>query len=222
MARPRSVTNEDVLRTIRAWIAEHGLPPTVEELRNKLGVGSTRTVLRYLQTLEASDEIERWPGSRGLRVRKGPDQRTTTVAVPIVGTAPAGALMLAEQNIDGWIRLPAEFLRPAGREHFLLRVRGNSMNRCEVAGGLIENGDLVLVRRQGEAQTGNVIVALIDGAATIKKLALAPGYAVLRPLSSETSHQTVVVKEGFRVQGVVRRVLKRGSELLARILEEGA
>jgi repressor LexA len=130
--------------------------------------------------------------------------------------------MLAEQNIDGWIRLPAEFVRPPGHEHFLLRVRGNSMNRCEVAGGLIENGDLVLVRRQGEAQAGNAVVALIDGAATIKKLALAPGYAVLKPVSSETTHQPVVVKEGFRVQGVVRRVFKRGSEILARILEEGA
>ena len=202
------------MSAIQAWIAEHGLPPTVAELKNALGVGSTRTALRYLKALEKEGDIERWAGARGMRVRRTPDSKSSTVAVPIAGRAPAGPLMAAEQNIEGWLRLPREFVRPSGGEYFLLRVRGNSMNRYEVPGGRIENGDLVLVRRQQDARSGDAVVALLDGEATIKRLTKRSGYIGLQPVSSESSHQPVLVNSGFRVQGVVRRVFKGASELL--------
>jgi repressor LexA len=145
---------------------------------------------------------------------RAPRAKATTTAVPIVGQAPAGPAMIAEQNHEGWLRLPNEFLRPTSARHYLLRVRGNSMNRAAVTGGLIENGDLALVRHQASANDGDVVVALIDGEATIKTFLKGPDYGLLRPVSSESVHHPIVVKAGFRVQGVVRRVLKRGSELL--------
>ena len=88
------------------------------------------------------------------------------------------------------------------------------MNRATIAGERIEDGDLVLVRQQATADAGDVVVALIDGEATIKRLARGPGYYALKPESSNSTHGPIVVTEDFRIQGVVCRVLKKGSELL--------
>lgn len=215
MSRPRKHTEAQVLEAIQTWLLQHGAPPTVEELRRALGLGSTRTALRYLSWLEQSGAIERWPGARGVRLLRGAGGRLATRSVPIVGQAPAGPLMAAEENIEGWIRLPAEFLRGGAQiKYFLLRVRGDSMNRAMVAGEPIEPGDLVLVRQQATSDPGAIVVAVVDGEATIKQYTRGPGYSVLRPVSSNPIHQPIVVTSGFRIQGVVTRVLKRGSELL--------
>ena len=88
------------------------------------------------------------------------------------------------------------------------------MNRAAVSGGRIENGDLVLVRQQSTADPGEVVVALIDGEATIKHLVRAPGYWVLKPESTDPQHRPIVVGRNFRVQGVVCRVLKKGTEIV--------
>src|SRR5689334_8825595 len=134
MTRQRQFGNAEVLRAIQVAIAENGQPPTIEELRQVLGVGSTRTALRYLQALEEAGDIQRWPGARGIRVRRAPGKSVTTKAVALVGQAPAGPAMLAEQNIEGWLRIPTEFLGSASQKHFLLRVRGNSMNLSRTTG----------------------------------------------------------------------------------------
>lgn len=216
MARPKHSSQESVLDAINRWIGEHGLPPTIEELRAALGVGSTRTVLRYLKALEEDGAIERWSGARGLRLRRRPDGHRDTEPVPIVGRAPAGALMLAEQNVEGWVRLPREFVGPSARDYFLVRIRGNSMNLAEVSGNRIEDSDLLLVRRQNEARNRDVVVAILDGEVTVKRLSIANGYVVLRPVSSEPHHESFLLNSGFRIQGVVKRVFKRGSDILER------
>lgn len=219
MTRTRSFTNAQVLRALQKLVVEHGQAPTVEELRQVLGVGSTRTALRYLKALEESGDIERWSGARGIRLLRVPRAQANARTVPIVGQAPAGSLMTAEQNVEGWLRLPSDFLRPASASYYLLRVRGNSMNRATVTGGSIEDGDLALVRQQAAANNGDVVVALIDGEATIKKFVKGPDYGLLKPVSSEVVHHPIVIKDNCRVQGIVQRVLKRGSELLAIVAE---
>lgn len=208
------MSKEKVLEAINRWLVEHGVPPTVDELRRLLRVGSTRTIFRYLDWLEEEGDIERWPGARGLRLRRSPKARVQTQLVPIVGEAPAGPLMLAEENREGWVRLPKEFCRPPSARFFLLRVRGDSMNRASVAGQRIEDGDLVLVRQQATADPNEIIVALIDGEATIKRLIRGQGYYLLKPESSNRNHEPIVVNRDFQVQGVVCYVLKKGSELL--------
>ena len=191
------------------------MPPTIEELRRILRVGSTRTVLRYLDLLEEEGYIERWSGARGFRMRKGSGAAgVQTRSVPIVGEAPAGQLMPAEENILGQVQIPKDFLKPANAAFFLLRVRGDSMNRAKVEGGAIEDRDLVLVRQQERAEPGQIVVALVDGEATIKRLIKAPGYYVLQPESSNAKHRPIVMAQDFRIQGVVSRVFKRGGELL--------
>jgi repressor LexA len=213
--RKRALSKEQVLLAIRQWILHEGLPPTVEELRSVLKVGSTRTVLRYLRWLEDDGEIQRWSGARGLRLVKTGSQHAQTSAVPLVGEAPAGALMVAEQNIEGWVRLPKEYLKPAGANFFLLRVRGDSMNQAIVKEQHIESGDLLLVRQQATARSGEVVVALVDEEVTIKRLVKGEDYFLLKPESTNPKHRPIILNRDFQVQGVISRVLKRGSELLS-------
>ncbi len=123
--------------------------------------------------------------------------------------------MIAETNVEGFVRLPNELLKPAGSTHFLLRVKGNSMNLAEIGGDRIEDGDLVLVRQQPTANNGDVVVALIDGEATIKEFSKAPGYFVLKPRSSDPKHHPIVIHTHLASQGVVRHVFKRGGELMS-------
>lgn len=214
MGRKRQLDKGQVLGAIHEWLVEHGVPPTIEELRAKLNVGSTRTITRYLQWLEEDGDIERWPGARGLKLLRSSNKGLETTSVPLVGEAPAGPLMVAEENFEGWFRLPKTSLKPTSARFFLLRVRGNSMNRAMVDGKRIESGDIVVVRQQSSADKGDIVVALIDGEATIKSFEPGHGYYVLRPKSSDPQHQPIIVNHEFSIAGVVCGILKKGAELL--------
>ena len=122
--------------------------------------------------------------------------------------------MPVEENFLGQVQIPKDFLKPSTAKFFLLRVRGDSMNRAKSEGQTIEDGDLVLVRQQERADPGKIVVALVDGEATIKKLVKAPGYYVLQPESTNPKNRPIIVAQDFRVQGVVSRVFKKGGELL--------
>jgi repressor LexA len=213
MPKDKLLSKTEVLTAIRNLMMHKGMPPTIEELRSALGVGSTRTVLRYLEWLKEEGDIERWTGARGIRMLRQPGQGLATRAVPLVGEAPAGPLMLAVENQEGWLRLPLAMV-PASAEFFLLRVRGDSMDQAILEGERIETGDLVLVRQQATAEEGDVVVALIDGGATIKRFKRGPGYYLLKPESSNPVHKPILVSQDFQILGVVKRVIKRGSELI--------
>lgn len=215
MARQRQFSKTDVLTHIQQWMLDHRVAPTIKELQRLLKVGSTRTVMRYLTWLESEGDIERVSGARGIRLRRAPSAKSlATQAVPIVGVAPAGPLMTAEQNTDGWVRLPQSLMRPTAGTFYLLQVRGNSMNKALVKGARIENGDLILVRQQLTANSRDIVVALIDGEATIKRLVRAGSHWLLKPESTESKHQPIFIEAGFRVQGIVVHVIKKGSDLL--------
>lgn len=215
MPRPKLLAKEQVFEVLGQWFAHNSVPPTIEELRRLLHVGSTRTVLRYLDELNKEGYIERWSGSRGLKMLRSPKARgVQTRLIPIFGEAPAGTPLPAEENIRGHVQLPKEFLRPANGKFFLLRVRGDSMNRAKVQGHTIEDEDLVLVRQQERAESSQIIVALIDGEATIKRLVKASNYYILQPESTNQKHLPIVMAQDFQIQGVVCRVLKRGTLLL--------
>ena len=214
MGRKKLFKREEVLSAIHRWIFQHGAPPTVEELRQALGAGSTRTVSRYLGWLEEQGDIKRWSGARGIQLLRAPDAGPTTVSVPVVGIVPAGPAMLVEENIEGHVRLSKELAGSRLGKFFLLRVQGDSMNKARVRSERIEDGDLVLVRQQSVADPSNIVVILIDGEATIKRLVKGPNFWFLRPESTSRRHQPVVLQEDAAIQGVVRAVIKKGAILL--------
>ncbi|HEY6320073.1 MAG TPA: S24 family peptidase [Thermoanaerobaculia bacterium] len=172
MGRQRTYQPEQILVALERYAIQHGRAPTIEEFRQALGVGSSRTVLRYLQELEDGGFIRRAPGARGIQVLRRPSGGTQTQSV--LGRVTAGALDLPEQHYDGWLQLPVEDLKPKSAKFFLLRIHGRSMDQAKVAGERIEDGDLVLVRQQTAAEPGAVVVAHVDGEATVKKLARLP------------------------------------------------
>jgi repressor LexA len=187
--------------------------------RRELGVASRRTVFRYLQMLEDEGAIERRPGVPGVKLLKPLEEGVQTRAVPVVGRVPAGTPMLAEENIEGWIRVPTAMARPASDRFFLLSVRGTSMNKAIVEGGTIDDGDLILVRQQPTARTNDVVVAAVDVEATVKRLVIAPGYFILRPDSKDKSHQDIVAGRDLQITGKVTHVLKKGSRLLRTVFD---
>jgi repressor LexA len=214
MPKDKLIQKDAVLRAIRNWLIHHGNAPTVEELRKVLGVGSTRTVIRYLKSLEEAGDIQRWPGARGMRLLRNPEQRgLETSLIPLIGEVAAGTPILAEENCEAWLRLPVS-TAPKGSGYFLLRVRGNSMDRATLNGDRIEPADLVLVRQQTTANEREIVVALIDGEATIKRFVSGPGYYLLKPESSNPEYQPILVNAEFHIQGVVVKVIKKAAELL--------
>ena len=220
MGRRPLLTKQQVHVALQRFTASHGRAPSAEELRRELRIGSTRTVFRYLQMLEDEGAIARRQGAPGVKLLRPRSAGLQTRGVPIVGQVPAGNPMLAEENITGWIRLPKALASPASDGFFLLQVRGTSMNKAAVAGDIIDDGDLVLVRQQTTARHGDIVVAMIDGEATVKRFAIAPGYFVLQPVSSDRHHRPIMVEADFRVLGKVTRVLKKGSEMVHTIFEE--
>lgn len=219
MGRRPLLTKEKVLAGLQRWTAKHARQPSVDELRRELGVASTRTVFRYLQMLEDDGAIERRPGVPGVKLKRPLEDGVQTRAVPVVGRVPAGTPMLAEENVEGWIRLPASMAKPASDRFFLLSVRGTSMNKATVEGGTIADGDLILVRQQQAVRSNDIVVAMVDGEATVKRLVTAPGYFILRPESTDKSHQDIVVGRELQIAGKVTHVLKKGGQLLRTVFD---
>jgi repressor LexA len=170
--------------------------------------------------LEDDGAIKRRPGAPGVKLLKPRDEGAQTRAVPVVGRVPAGALMLAEENIAGWIHLPKAMASPASDKFFLLHVRGTAMNKATVGGNTIDDGDLILVRQQADARNGEIIVGMVDGEATVKTLVRAPGYVILKPESKDKSHRPIVVDRDFQVAGKVIQVLKKGYGLLRTVFDD--
>ena len=96
------------------------------------------------------------------------------------------------------------------------------MNKARVGKDLIEDGDLVLVRQKSNARPLDIVVALIDGEATVKRFVTRPGYCVLKPESNDPKYQPIpiLVESDFRIMGTVTRVFKKGSPLMRDIFEE--
>jgi SOS-response transcriptional repressor LexA len=93
------------------------------------------------------------------------------------------------------------------------------MNKAVVEGGTIDDGDLILVHQQQNARANDIVVAVVDGEATVKRLVTAPGYFILRPESRDKSHRDIVTGRDLQIAGKVTHVLKRGSKLLRTVFD---
>lgn len=174
-----------------------GRVPTHAELTDRLGLRSKNSVGQYYRQLERKGyvhrETYRW---RGVMVK-----------VPIVGQVACGKPVWAEADVEGYAQVDATFVGGSAEDFFLLRADGDSMDRATPTP--IEAGDLLLVRHQPSADPGEIVVARIDGEATVKVFKRADDYAVLLPRSSNPEHRPIIVREEFAIYGVVRKVFKR-------------
>jgi repressor LexA len=188
------------LNLLLELVERNHVPPSLREIQAAGRFASTRSVVQYLNALQDAGFIQRGVGSRNLRILRPADnseESAHTVSIPVIGEVAAGSPILAEENVVDHRPVSANLVR-RGSHHFLLRVRGDSMNEAG-----IQDGDLVLVRQQTTARSGERVVALIDNDATVKRLRLGTESAILEPVSSNPKHKPIIVGRDFRIQGIV-------------------
>ena len=152
---------QQVYDFLAGYIAEQGYPPTLQEIAGHLQVSGNLGVLRHLQVLERKGLINRSPGS-SRSIVLADRSRSESLDLPLVGTVRAGLPQLAEEQIEMYLAVDSSLVK--GKDSFLLRVRGESMIDAHIM-----PGDLVVVRPQPSAESGEIVVALIDDEATLKR-----------------------------------------------------
>ena len=194
----------EVLDFIQQTIMIKKLPPTYREIGDALNISSTNGVSDHVKALIRKGYIEKPKGkgnsARGLLLTEKVENanRTPLVDVPLLGMVAAGSPILAQENYERTLRLD-DTLAPSGKPVFALRVRGDSM----MDDGILD-GDIVIVRKQVTANEGDIVVALVDGEATVKRffmektrIRLQPSHPTMRPIyvdSTQSAHiQGVVV-----------------------------
>lgn len=208
MAEVLTEKRRQILDFIIEHQREHGYPPSVREIGRSVGLTSSATVHDHIDRLAEGGFLVKDPTKpRALQVRYEPSSRTAVTAervrnVPLVGDVAAGTDLIAEQNLEEVLPLPERF---AGTdESFMLRVRGDSM----IEAGILD-GDFVVVRRQQNANEGDVVVAGIPGEeATVKRLK-AKGVDVVLEAANERLDDLVFDSHDVAIYGKVLSVLRR-------------
>ena len=155
---------KEIFDFIKRYLRKHGYPPTVREIGKALGLHSPSTVHAHLAKLEASGLLRRDPSKpRAIELMVDKVKRAVRPGTPLVGNVAAGAPILAEENIEDYLQVPS-VIGGEDDDDYVLRVRGDSM----VNAGILE-GDYVIVRPAQTASNGEIVVALIEDEATVKR-----------------------------------------------------
>ena len=172
-----SSKQQEILEYIKQEILNKGYPPAVREICEAVHLKSTSSVHSHLETLEKNGYIRRDPTKpRAIEIIDDNFNltRREVVNVPILGQVAAGQPLLAVENIENYFPIPTEFMPNA--ETFMLKVKGDSM----INAGIF-NGDKILVQKQSDAQNGDIVVALVDDSATVKRFYKEDGHIRLQP-----------------------------------------
>ena len=186
----------EILEYIKEMILKKGYPPAVREICEAVHLKSTSSVHSHLESLEKNGYIRRDPTKpRTIEILDDDFAltRRELVNVPVIGTVAAGVPILAEQNIEDYLPIPAEIL--PNKDVFMLKVKGNSM----IEAG-IYNGDKVIVAKQPNAENGDKVVALVDDSATVKTFYKENGHFRLQP---ENSSMDPIILDQVEILGKV-------------------
>lgn len=203
--KPRGETQDRILAYIQSEIRERGYAPSVREIGEAVGLRSTSTVHGHLMRLEKKGLLRRdamKPRAMGLspEYSSSEDEVVDDVRrLPVVGRVAAGQPILAEENIEEELPVPVG-LTGSG-EQFILRVRGDSM----IEAGILD-GDYIVVRRQADAQNGEIVVALVEDSATVKRFYKENGHFRLQP---ENSTMKPIIVDEVSIVGKVVSLLRK-------------
>jgi repressor LexA len=194
-----------ILVVIRDWVTRHGYPPSSRQIGDAVGLRSSSSVSKHLASLEEKGFLRRSPSvSRPIDVRmflQEPAARATSednVPVPVVGDIAAGTPISAVEHVDDVLQLPRGL---TGRGNvFGLRVRGESMIDAAIC-----DGDIVVVRQQSEAHSGQIVAAMIDEEATVKVYRRRNGHVYLEPRNPAYE---VIDGDNAAILGIVVSVLR--------------
>ncbi len=196
-----SKKQSEILEYIKSEILSKGYPPAVREICEAVDLKSTSSVHSHLETLEKNGYIRRDPTKpRAIEILDDDFNltRREVVNVPIVGHVAAGEPILATENIENYFPIPVEFM--PNQDSFMLKVKGESM----INAGILD-GDNVLVKRQANAENGDIVVALVDDSATVKTFYKEDGYYRLQP---ENDTMDPIIVEDCSILGKVFGVFR--------------
>ncbi len=200
--QPLTQRQRTVLEFIEKYIYKHGNSPTIREIGSNLGISSTNGVRSHLEALIKKGYLIK----TGLISRGHSLARKLSVGVariPLVGSVPAGYPIDAAENIEGDLAVDESFL-PKG-DSFTLTVMGESMKNAG-----IYDGDLVIVKKQSEASKGDIVVAIVNGEATIKRYMPEDSKIVLQPENDDFKAIIVTPESGeFRLAGRIVGLMRR-------------
>ncbi len=193
----------EVLGFMRGFTDKHGAPPTVREIAERFRF-TPRAAFDHLRALERKGMLHRRVTDRRVSrtlvlTDRSPERSRRDREIPILGKIAAGAPIFAAENREDVIPVRPEWLAAKGGDVFALRVRGDSMIQAHIA-----DGDLVLVRKQESAATGDIVAAMIDQEATVKRFATEGGSVLLKP--EHPTMKPIVVdpqRAEFRILGKV-------------------
>jgi len=195
---PLTPKQKKILDFIEAFSGREGYPPSQQEIAKAFGFRSLGTVQNYLVRLEREGLLARdWNARRGMRVLR---PQASSYELPLAGTVAAGKPIEAIETPDT-IDVPRSMLGTG--ENFVLRVQGDSM----IGDGILD-GDYVVVRKQSSADSGQTVVALINGEATVKRFYRKGATIELHPANPAMQPLVVASEESFRIEGVVVGVIR--------------
>ena len=195
--------NRELMDAILAWIDkiyfERGETPRLEEIAEEMGISLT-SAHRYVKYLEEEGRLTYERGRHGVVTRAIAEAKGATVSIPIIGDIACGSPLFAEENVQGHLSVSAVLLGVGS--YFALRAKGQSMT-----GAGIDDGDFVIVRKQNYADEGQIVVALLDDEATLKRYFWDRKKKCIR-LHPENPRMHDILCEEVAVQGVAVKVIK--------------
>ncbi len=188
---------ERVYRFVEHYIAENGFPPSVREICEQVGIKSTATAYSYLNRLKDMGRIDKTDSKkRALSLT----DKTALKRIPLVGTVTAGTPILAVENLEGYYPLLPDF-PGSDEDYFMLRVFGDSM----IEAGIYDS-DKIIVKRQNTADNGEIVVALIEDSATVKRFFKRENKIILHPENSALSD---IILNDVVILGIVEGLIRK-------------
>ncbi|MBR0189318.1 MAG: transcriptional repressor LexA [Clostridia bacterium] len=188
---------DKVYKFVIDYIDDNGYPPSIREICAKLGIKSTATAYSYIDRLKERGLLEKSPLKK--RAITPATKKANFASIPLIGTITAGTPIFAVENLEGYCPLPEDF--NGSEDDFALRVSGESM----INAGIYDK-DIIIVKKCDTADNGNIVVALIDDSATVKRFYKKDGKIVLHP---ENDFMSDMIFDNVQILGIVKGLIRK-------------
>lgn len=188
---------EKVYRYVILYTKDNGFPPSVREIAQNLNIKSTATVYSYLKKLQKMELIDKSPMKN--RAIKISSTSIKTNSIPLLGTVSAGLPLFAVENLEGYYPLPPNMSN--ADDCFALRVKGDSM----INAGIFDK-DIIIIKKQNYAENGEIVVALVDDSATVKRFFVDNNQIILHP---ENDTMQDMIFDSVIILGVVKELYRK-------------
>jgi repressor LexA len=197
---------QQVFGFISDYINIHGISPTIDEIRQFIGVSSIRTAAQYLEALERKSLIRRDRNARrNIRIVDKDALEEQLVSVPVFASVGCGSpSVLTERIFDEFVQVSNALIKKVDKKDlFVIRAVGNSMRDAGV-----NDGDFVLVEKTKSVQNGDFVVTIIEDTAVLKKLTITKNAIILDPVTTDKSYPRIIMSRDFDIFGKMIDVIK--------------